>query len=189
MSTGEEIKKLRLARRLSQGELAAMTDLSQRTISQIENGRQKPHPKTLGKIIEALGPSSQQESPGPPPPTPSPAARGPREGRRARKMPDKVAKDLMSVVDALASKYARWSGEVDDLRSVGQDALFEAWNMHDTNSGLPFKKFAAKRIEWRISDKAAQLSRDPTTTNYGFEDMPRFAREWVDAPHPDDGDG
>lgn len=54
MYTGDKIKKLRLERKLSQGELAAMTDLSQRTISQIENDRQKPHPKNLSKIIEAL---------------------------------------------------------------------------------------------------------------------------------------
>lgn len=45
-------------------------------------------------------------------------------------MPNKVAQNLMSIVDRLARKYARWSGEVDDLRSVGQDALFEAWNRH-----------------------------------------------------------
>jgi transcriptional regulator with XRE-family HTH domain len=186
LSSGEEIRKLRLERKLSQGELAAMTDLSQRTISQIENGRQKPHPKTLSKIIEALTSSPIKGLPGLP--APSPVARRPRESRRTRKMPDKVAKDLMSVVDRLASKYARWSGEADDLRSVGQDALFEAWNMHKSRSGLPFETFAAKRIEWRISDMASQLSSDPTTTNYGFEDMPRYAREWVDAPHPEDGD-
>lgn len=186
LSSGEEIKRLRLGRRLSQGELAALTDLSQRTISQIENDRQKPHPKTLNKIMEALTSSPIKELPGRT--EHSPVDRRPREGRRTRKMPDKVAKDLMSVVDRLASKYARWSGEADDLRSIGQDALFEAWNMHNSDSGLPFEKFAAKRIEWRISDMAVQLSKDPTTTNYGFEDMPRFAREWVDAPHPNDGE-
>jgi transcriptional regulator with XRE-family HTH domain len=187
MSTGGEIKRLRLERRLSQADLAEMTDLTQRTISQIESGRQKPHAKTLRKITEALN-SYPQQVPPQPPTAVSPVVHSPKEERRARKMPNKVAQDLMSIVDGLARKYARWSGEVDDLRSVGQDALFEAWNRHDADSGLPFEKFAAKGIEWRISDKAAQLSRDPTTTNYGFESMPRFAREFVDAPLPDDGD-
>ena len=186
MSTGDEIKRLRLERKLSQAELAEMTDLTQRTISQIESGRQKPHAKTLRKITEALN-SYPQQAP-PQPPTSSPVDHSSREKRRARKMPNKVAQDLMSIVDGLARKYARWSGEVDDLRSVGQDALFEAWNRHDADTGLPFEKFAAKRIEWRILDKTSQLSRDPTTTNYGFESMPRFAREYVDAPLPDDGD-
>ena len=54
MKIGQEIKKLRLDRGLTQEELAERTNLSTRTIQRIENGEVDPRLYTLQTIAEAL---------------------------------------------------------------------------------------------------------------------------------------
>ncbi len=177
MTLGQEIRRLRLRHNLTQEDLAAATDLSQRTISMIETGRQRPHPKTLSRIAQELDASPEDLD----------HAAG--EPRSVKKMPDKVAKLLLPIAEVLARKYARWSGERAELRSVAQEALFEAWNRYGPEQRrIPFEKFAAKRMKWRVLDRAVQLSRDTTTTNHGLESLPRFAREYMDAGGSDQED-
>ncbi len=94
-------------------------------------------------------------------------------------MPDKVAKPLLSLVDALARKSARWAGERDELRSAGQGGLWEAWAKFDPGRGVPFEKFAAKRIKWRVLDRVRVLNRDAIMGSYGFDSTPRWIREIV----------
>jgi transcriptional regulator with XRE-family HTH domain len=54
-STGEKLKRLRRGRALTQVELAEKAGVSQSTVAQIEGGdRPTPHPRTLGKLAEAL---------------------------------------------------------------------------------------------------------------------------------------
>jgi len=52
---GEKIKKLRLARGLTQEELAERTDLSRSFISQLESDKTSPSIDTLEVILRALG--------------------------------------------------------------------------------------------------------------------------------------
>ena len=50
-----KIKRLREQRALSLTDLAQRTGLSRVTINRIENGKQKPMPRTTHKLAEALG--------------------------------------------------------------------------------------------------------------------------------------
>ncbi|MGI2336896.1 MAG: helix-turn-helix domain-containing protein [Dehalogenimonas sp.] len=49
------MKQLREAAYLSQKDLGDKADISQKTISQLELGKQKPNFKTIRKLAEALG--------------------------------------------------------------------------------------------------------------------------------------
>ena len=51
---GKNLKKLRLKRKLSQGELSKSLNVDRAYISNIENGRMNPTLSTLEKISQAL---------------------------------------------------------------------------------------------------------------------------------------
>jgi transcriptional regulator with XRE-family HTH domain len=55
MKTGQLIKELRLKKGITQEDLAAMTDISVRTIQRIESGEVDPRAYTLQSIAGALG--------------------------------------------------------------------------------------------------------------------------------------
>jgi transcriptional regulator with XRE-family HTH domain len=57
---GENLKKLRLKKGLSQGDLANKLEVDRAYISNIENGRMNPTLSTLEKISGALGISSSE---------------------------------------------------------------------------------------------------------------------------------
>ena len=57
---GENLKKLRLGKHLSQGDLARKLEVDRAYISNIENGRMNPTLSTLENIAEALGISSSE---------------------------------------------------------------------------------------------------------------------------------
>ncbi len=57
---GENLRKLRLKKNLSQGDLAKTLDVDRAYISNIENGRMNPTLSTLEKIAGALGISSSE---------------------------------------------------------------------------------------------------------------------------------
>ncbi|MBI2409681.1 helix-turn-helix transcriptional regulator [Candidatus Kaiserbacteria bacterium] len=57
---GENLRKLRLRRKMSQGDLAAALNVDRAYISNIENGRMNPTLSTLEKIAGALGISSSE---------------------------------------------------------------------------------------------------------------------------------
>ena len=57
---GENLRKLRLKKNLSQGDLATALSVGRAYISNIENGRMNPTLSTLEKIAEALGISSSE---------------------------------------------------------------------------------------------------------------------------------
>ena len=50
----DELKRVRRLRGLSQQELAALSGVSQYTITEIETGRREPRPSTLRKLARAL---------------------------------------------------------------------------------------------------------------------------------------
>lgn len=52
---GRNVRRLREAKALSQGELAADADIYQELVSRIENGAANPELDTLGRIAAALG--------------------------------------------------------------------------------------------------------------------------------------
>jgi len=166
----ERLRELRLAENMTQEELAAATDLTQSTISRLEKGGRLPRPKTLRRLAEALGVEPEELEP---------ELAASYRPHHARQMPDKVARPLLSLVDALARKYARWAGERDELRSAGQDGLWEAWGKFDLERGVPFEKFAGPRIKWRILDRVRKLNRDSATKAYGFKAQPRWVREVI----------
>ena len=165
----EQLKKLRIAENMTQQELAAATGLTQSTLSRLENGR-RPHPKTRQKLAEVLGVESQELDP---------EIAVADQPRPVAQMPDKVARPLLSLVNALARKYARWAGEQDELRSAGQEGLWEAWGKFDPGRGVPFEKFAGPRIKWRVLDRVRRLNQDKTSKAYGFESTPRWVREYM----------
>jgi DNA-directed RNA polymerase specialized sigma subunit len=166
----DRLKELRLDANLTQEELAEITDLTQSTISRLEKGGRRPRPKTLGKLAYALGVKPEELDPD---------LADVYRPRPAGQMPDRIAKPLLALVNALARKYARWEGERDDLRSAGQEGLWEAWSKYDPDYGVPFEKFAGPRIKWRVLDKARQLHREPGTEAQGFESTPRWVREVI----------
>jgi transcriptional regulator with XRE-family HTH domain len=51
---GENLKRLRLSRTLTQRELAAKSGVSLRSIVLLENDRQEPYPSTLRKLANGL---------------------------------------------------------------------------------------------------------------------------------------
>jgi transcriptional regulator with XRE-family HTH domain len=57
---GGNLKKLRLKKSLSQGDLADKLEVDRAYISNIENGRMNPTLSTLEKIAKALGISSSE---------------------------------------------------------------------------------------------------------------------------------
>ena len=57
---GENLRKLRLNKKLSQGDLAKKLSVDRAYISNIENGRMNPTLSTLEKISKALGISSSE---------------------------------------------------------------------------------------------------------------------------------
>ncbi|MDZ4713440.1 MAG: helix-turn-helix transcriptional regulator [bacterium] len=57
---GENLRKLRLKKNLSQGDLATALNVDRAYISNIENGRMNPTLSTLEKIAGALGISSSE---------------------------------------------------------------------------------------------------------------------------------
>jgi transcriptional regulator with XRE-family HTH domain len=56
----EKIKKLRQQQALSLSDLAKLTKLSRVTINRIENGKQKPMPRTIRRLAKALRVSVQE---------------------------------------------------------------------------------------------------------------------------------
>ena len=56
----EKIKKLRQQQAFSLSDLANLTKLSRVTINRIENGKQKPMPRTIRRLAKALGVSVQE---------------------------------------------------------------------------------------------------------------------------------
>ena len=50
-----KLREVRERKFLSQQELADLTGLSKPNISRLENGHQKPYPKTVRRLAEALG--------------------------------------------------------------------------------------------------------------------------------------
>ena len=50
-----KVKKLREQRALSLSDVAQITGLSRVTINRIENGKQRPMPRTIRKLANALG--------------------------------------------------------------------------------------------------------------------------------------
>jgi transcriptional regulator with XRE-family HTH domain len=50
----EELRRIRRMRGLSQQDLAALSGVSQFTITEVETGRREPRPSTLRKLAEAL---------------------------------------------------------------------------------------------------------------------------------------
>ncbi len=52
---GENLRKLRLKKNMSQGNLAIILNVNRAYISKIENGRMNPTLSTLEKIAKALG--------------------------------------------------------------------------------------------------------------------------------------
>jgi len=57
---GENLRKLRLKKNLSQGDLATTLGVDRAYISNIENGRMNPTLSTLEKISNALGISGSE---------------------------------------------------------------------------------------------------------------------------------
>lgn len=57
---GENLRRLRLKNKLSQGDLANMLNVNRAYISNIENGRMNPTLSTLEKIAKALEISSSE---------------------------------------------------------------------------------------------------------------------------------
>ena len=57
---GENLRKVRLKKNLSQGDLATALEVDRAYISNIENGRMNPTLSTLEKIAGALGISSSE---------------------------------------------------------------------------------------------------------------------------------
>ena len=57
---GENLRKLRLKKNMSQGDLATALSVDRAYISNIENGRMNPTLSTLEKISNALGISSSE---------------------------------------------------------------------------------------------------------------------------------
>ena len=57
---GDNLRKLRLKKKLSQGDLSKNLDVDRAYISNIENGRMNPTLSTLEKIAKALGVSSSE---------------------------------------------------------------------------------------------------------------------------------
>lgn len=55
MNIGEAIRKMRLKKSLSQGELAELCGISQTSMYQIEKGIKRPSSKNMGKICKILG--------------------------------------------------------------------------------------------------------------------------------------
>jgi len=55
MTVNGKIKLLRQQQALSLSDLSKMTGLSRITINRIENGKQKPMPRTVRKLAKALG--------------------------------------------------------------------------------------------------------------------------------------
>jgi transcriptional regulator with XRE-family HTH domain len=55
MNIGVTINRLRKEQKLSQSELAAAADITQTSLSQIENGLNRPNQKTLDAICKKLG--------------------------------------------------------------------------------------------------------------------------------------
>jgi DNA-directed RNA polymerase specialized sigma subunit len=164
----KRLRELRLNANMTQEELAESADLKQSTISRLENSGRRPHPKTLLKLAYALGVKPEELDPD---------LADTYQPRPSRRMPDKVAKPLLSLVEALARKYARWNGERADLSSAGQEGLWEAWSKFDPDRGVPFEKFAGPRIKWRVLDKVRELHRDPKI--YGTTAAPPWVREYM----------
>ena len=54
------VRRLRELRALSQRELAARATLSVTTVNRIEAGQHKPMPRTVRKLAEALGVSTEE---------------------------------------------------------------------------------------------------------------------------------
>lgn len=57
---GNKIKILRIQRDMTLRQLAEKTDLNVATLSHIENGKVKPHGKTLKAIADALGVKAEE---------------------------------------------------------------------------------------------------------------------------------
>lgn len=57
---GKRIRVLRAEREMTLRQLAEKTDLNVATLSHIENGKVKPHGKTLKAIADALGVTAEE---------------------------------------------------------------------------------------------------------------------------------
>ena len=57
---GENLKKLRLKKKMSQGDISRKLGVDRAYISSIENGRMNPTLTTLEKLAEAIGVNSSE---------------------------------------------------------------------------------------------------------------------------------
>ncbi len=57
---GKNLKKLRLKKKMSQGDIARKLGVDRAYISSIENGRMNPTLSTLEKLAEAIGVNSSE---------------------------------------------------------------------------------------------------------------------------------
>ena len=57
---GENLKKLRLKKKMSQGDISRKLGVDRAYISSIENGRMNPTLTTLEKLAEAMGVNSSE---------------------------------------------------------------------------------------------------------------------------------
>ena len=93
---------------VSQGALARLSGVGRTTIVRMENGSQEPHLGTLQKIAKVLEVQPRDIAPELFPET-SPTEELPRE----------VVAERMPTIAKLARKYARNTGDVDELESAG----------------------------------------------------------------------
>ena len=55
MNVGKQLQQIRLAKRLSQGDIEKRTGLLRCYVSRVENGHTIPSPDTLEKLVKAMG--------------------------------------------------------------------------------------------------------------------------------------
>jgi transcriptional regulator with XRE-family HTH domain len=168
-----ELKRLRTEKGLSQGALARLTGLGRTTIVRLENGQQSPHLETLQKIAKVLEVKPRDIAPEL---FPEPSA--------AEELPREVVAERLPTIRRLAHKYARNTGDIDELAGAGLEGLLQAWRKFEQDQGTPFDKWSNIYIAGRIKDEAKRLYGNPE--NLGFDNEPAWVRTWIDAGVYDD---
>jgi transcriptional regulator with XRE-family HTH domain len=119
---GERIRSLRMARGLSQEEVARRTGIGLKSYGDLERGRTRdPHYSTLRGVARALGVRVEELLEEPVPLDEAPQGTGPTEAEQQRPSLDQVREVFAPLADGLNHYCARWEEKLPSLQGTAEE--------------------------------------------------------------------
>lgn len=165
---GDDLKRLRKERGLTQEGLADLSGVSRPAIHRVENGQQVPRRGTISKLAQALEVDPSELAPdlfakpgGPP---------------LGVELTPEIFRRFEPYIAAVAGRIA-WSGggDAEELEGAGREGLLEACTKYREDGGMKFEPWAKSYVLNRIRDEARR-QQEKTGRTHTFGDV--LPPEW-----------